>query len=420
MKLESLKLTNFRGFREFEITFDPQFTVLLGGNMAGKTAVLDAAAFVLRHLLGPAHTLLIKDDEVHQVVVSSGGIPQFQPQFPVALEAKLADEGFPGGSNIWDVRREGAAESTRAKHELYTLLSNRLDNKDLSILAHYGAYRNWERKQIADDLRGIGNRYEGYIAAFDIQSAHAMMAGWMRKQTYVELQKGNGYTQPQLAAVEAAVRSCIDRLKRFWFDVESDDLRLELSDGDIRPFYMLSEGYRNMVALVADIGWRASVLNPHHGPNAHQLTEGIVLIDELDLHLHPTWQRSIVADLRRTFPRIQFIVTTHSPQIVASVSRSQIRLLERNQLVAEEAYVQGRSSDEILEDVFGVTARPEAVQAEIDALYRLIEDEDFATARQQLSALEERLGPDDRAMQRARWILDSEELQSNGKPAAAP
>jgi predicted ATP-binding protein involved in virulence len=146
----------------------------------------------------------------------------------------------------------------------------------------------------------------------------------------------------------------------------------------------------------------------------------VVLIDELDLHLHPAWQRSIVADLRRTFPKIQFIVTTHSPQIVASVSRSQIRLLERNRLVAEEAYVQGRSSDEVLEDVFGVTARPEAVQAEIDALYRLIEDEDFATARQQLAVLEERLGPDDRAMQRARWILDSEELQSNGKSAAAP
>jgi predicted ATP-binding protein involved in virulence len=419
MKLEYLKLTNFRGFREFEITFDPQFTVLLGGNMAGKTAVLEAAAFVLRHLLGSAETREIEDDEVHHIVVSSGGIPQLQPQFPVALEAKLADERFQGGSAVWNLYCNARDRGTGVEEAPYTLLNYPL-NEDLPVLAYYGAHRNWNKRQAAQDLRGIGNRYDGYVGAFDVRSAHAMMAGWIRKQTYVELQKGNRYVQPQLAAVEAAVGSCIEGLKRFWFDVESDDLRLELNDGDIRPFYMLSEGYRNTVALVADIGWRASVLNPHHGPSAHQLTEGIVLIDELDLHLHPAWQRSIVADLRRTFPKIQFIVTTHSPQIVASVSRSQIRLLERNRLVAEAAYVQGRSSDEILEDVFGVTARPKAVQAEIDALYRLIEDEDFVAARQQMAALEERLGPDDTAMQRARWILDSEELQSNGKPAAAP
>lgn len=426
MKLESLKLTNFRGFREFEITFDPQFTVLLGGNMAGKTAVLDAATFVLRRLLGTEQARDIEDDEVHQVVVSSGGIPLLQPRFPVMIEAKLAAVDFHRGSIAWHFSREGGESSTSfdqahlSLQEAYYTLLNFPITKDLPVISYYGAHRNWERRQAAEDLRGIGNRYDGYVGAFDIRSAHAMMAGWMRKQTYVELQKGNQYVQPQLAAVEAAVRSCIQGLKRFWFDVESDDLRLELNDGDVRPFSMLSEGYRNMVALVADIGWRASVLNPHHGSNAHQLTEGIVLIDELDLHLHPAWQRSIVADLRRTFPKIQFIVTTHSPQIVASVSRSQIRLLEHNRLVAEEAYVQGRSSDEILEDVFGVTARPAAVQEEIDALYRLIEDEDFVAARRQLAALEERLGPDDSAMQRARWILDSEELQSNGKSAATP
>jgi hypothetical protein len=376
--------------------------------MAGKTAVLEAAALVLRYLLGPAGTRYIEDDEVHQAVGSSGGILQLQPQFPVALEAKLADEGFSRGSDIWHVYREGADQSTRVENAPYTILNYPLD-VDLPILAHYGAQRNWKRRQAAEDLRGIGNRYDGYVGAFDIQSAHAMMAGWMRKQTYVELQKGNGYTQPQLAAVEAAVRSCIEGLTRFWFDVESDDLRLELNNGDVRPFYMLSEGYRNMVALVADIGWRASVLNPHRGPNAHQLTEGIVLIDELDLHLHPAWQRSIVADLRRTFPKIQFIVTTHSPQVVASVNRDQVRLLDRNQLVSGKPYVEGRDSGELLEDVFGVPARPEQVKAELKEVYELIEASKFAEARVRLDQLEERLGPYDAKLVQARWLLDTED-----------
>src|SRR5215813_4812791 len=92
MKLEYLKLTNFRGFREFEITFDPQFTVLLGDNMAGKTAVLDGAAFRLRRLLGPVQARNIEDDDVRQVVVSSGGVPLLQPEFPVLIEAKTLED----------------------------------------------------------------------------------------------------------------------------------------------------------------------------------------------------------------------------------------------------------------------------------------------------------------------------------------
>jgi len=235
----------------------------------------------------------------------------------------------------------------------------------------------------------------------------------MRKQTFVQLQRGSDYVQPQLAAVESAVKACIKGVTRFWFDVQYDELRLERMSGDIQSFAMLSEGYRNMVAMVADIAWRAAVLNPQHGPEAHLRSEGVVLIDELDLHLHPAWQHRVVNDLRRTFPRVQFIVTTHSPQIVASVARTQIRLLDHNRLLADQPHVEGRDSNAILEDVFGVPSRPEDVQTDLDALFRLIENESFAEARKQLAQLVELLGPDDPAIIRGRWMLDSEDPQSD-------
>ena len=241
----------------------------------------------------------------------------------------------------------------------------------------------------------------------------------MRKQTLVELQKGNGYAQPQLAAVVAAVTRCIEDLRRFWFDVQYDELLVERAGGDIQAFSMLSEGYRNMVAMVADIAWRTSVLNPQHSTEASTLTDGVVLIDEIDLHLHPAWQRRVVGDLQRTFPKIQFIVTTHSPQIVASVSREQVRVLDQNRLVDLDLHVEGRDSSEILEDVFGVSARPEKTAAEIKDLYRLIEDEQFDEARKRLTSLEERLGPDDATMVRARWILDTESLQPSPAPTVS-
>lgn len=114
-------------------------------------------------------------------------------------------------------------------------------------------------------------------------------------------------------------------MTRFWFDVQYDELRLERARGDIQSFAMLSEGYRNMVAMVADIAWRAAVLNSRHGPEAHLHTEGVVLIDELDLHLHPAWQRRIVADLRRTFSEAP--VHRHDPLATDSITgRSRMKI----------------------------------------------------------------------------------------------
>lgn len=163
-----------------------------------------------------------------------------------------------------------------------------------------------------------------------------------------------------------------------------------------------------MVAMIADIARRQAVLNPQHGDRAHLHAGGVVLIDGLDLYLHPAWQGRVVADLARTFPRVQFIVTTHAPLVVSSVARSQVRILDRNRLVADVPHVHGRDADAILEDVFNVPARPEAVASEIDGLYRMINDGDPDGARRILADLEQRLGPDDQAIVRARWILDTE------------
>jgi predicted ATP-binding protein involved in virulence len=426
MKLEHLKLENFRGFRSFAISFDPSFTVLLGGNMAGKTAVLDGAAVGLGRILpigsksnGETLHREIEDDVICQIVADIGGVPDLQRQFPVIVEVCVI-MGSSGGEPLkWRVSRDEEAAGWAPLH-LSPFALEMFRAPDLPVIAQYGTQRIWRGKKAAEDLRGVGSRYDGYTDCFDIASTHGLLVGWMRKQTLVQLQRGGSYVQPQLAAVEAAVKSCIDGVTRFWFDVQYDELRLERIGGDIQSFAMLSEGVRNMVAMVADIAWRTAVLNPQHGPEAHLRTEGVVLIDELDLHLHPAWQRRIVGDLRRTFPKIQFIVTTHSPQIVASVSRAQVRLLDNNRLVAEEPHVEGRDSNAILEDVFGVPSRPETVQEEIDALYRLIEDENFAAARERLAALQKRLGPDDAAMVRARWILDTEEAQPIPHPSTPP
>ena len=423
MKLEYLKLTNFRGFRELEISFDPSFTVLLGPNMAGKSAVLDGAAVALGALIPPSASASISgidDSHVRRSVTDIGGVPDLKRQWPAVVEARAA---FFQGSSSWQrVRHETDVMTAASNAPVMPLHGYTLTEvqRDLPVIAQYGVQRAWRGHSDIEDRQNVGSRHDGYDACFDIGSTHSRLAGWMRKQTLVQLQRGGGYVQPQLAAVEAAIKCCIEDVTHFWFDVQYEELRIERPGGDIQSFAMLSEGYRNAVAMVADIAWRTSVLNPHHGAEANLRTEGVVLIDELDLHLHPAWQRRIVGDLRRTFPKIQFIVTTHSPQIVASVLRDQVRILDRNQLVADRPYVEGRDANEILEDVFGVPRRPEDVEAEIKRLYRLIEDEDFTAARTHLAALQERLGPDDAAMVRAKWILDTEAPRPSSEPSPSP
>lgn len=120
-----------------------------------------------------------------------------------------------------------------------------------------------------------------------------------------------------------------DQIHYSW---DQEDILGRTSNGNWVPLKNLSDGYRGIVHLTADLAYRAIQLNPHLGERAILDAEGIVLIDEIDMHLHPKWQRHIIDDLKRTFPKIQFIVTTHSPFIVQSLKANEVINLDGNVL----------------------------------------------------------------------------------------
>jgi predicted ATP-binding protein involved in virulence len=206
MRIDSLHLQSFRGFDALDLGFHPSFSLLLGENGAGKTAVLEALSVALgalfHGLLGTTVRPLTRDDVRHRLYEHAGQL-DLQPQWPVVVSAKGA-----------------------------------LASKPLT---------------------------------------------WTRTL--------------------------------------------------------------NLVAMVADIAWRSSVLNPYLGEAAAVASEGVILIDEIDLHLHPRWQRHVLDDLRRTFPRLQFVATTHSPQIIASAHREEVRMLANNVLVPLQPFVEGRDTN---------------------------------------------------------------------------
>ncbi|MBK6580210.1 MAG: AAA family ATPase [Sandaracinaceae bacterium] len=164
-------------------------------------------------------------------------------------------------------------------------------------------------------------RLDGYHDALDLHADFKDFAAWFKGFEMQRVEEGTRV--PAVEAVRATVISCIPGCTDIrWVPVLNDII--VTIDGTTHLIWRLSDGFRTMLALVGELAWRAAVLNPAFGADVAQHIEGVVLIDELDLHLHPRWQRRVVADLRRAFPRVQLIATTHSPFIVQSMRAEEV------------------------------------------------------------------------------------------------
>lgn len=396
MHLKKLKIQNFRCYEEIEVSFDPQVNVFVGNNGAGKSAILDAVAGAffpfIRKLLSnykirPMTQMFSESD----LRVSEGKTAK-----ELAIETHLTDEvtwkvmysnptaveeplrlsvDFPHISNIWSVAQMEAD-----------------DPAPVPIVAYYGSNRNIEKLA---DVRTMDNRKFGRIDAFR-NALHAAadyddVAEWFFFREVEELQQGRerqelNFRLHDLSQVRRAVTSIIKQSTRVFFrQREKATLMVEWVDakGDKKELTLkqLSDGFRNMLALVMDYARRMAQANPHlDDPLA---VPGILLIDEIDLHLHPQWQQTIIPDLVKLFPNTQLIVTTHSPEVVTTVHQSQVQILEDYQIYPCPSPTFGMSSAEVVRSVLGVKQlRPDnEVSQNIIALFDAIDTERLDDAK---------------------------------------
>jgi predicted ATP-binding protein involved in virulence len=212
----------------------------------------------------------------------------------------------------------------------------------------------------------------GYVDALTANSSYAQVKGWM---SYASLVRANPVecdtsAGQAIAAQYSAIEKAVDELlmgtgfRTPHYNISIGDVALIADRGDsdeaiVVPVSLTSDGIKAAFSLVADIAYRCVRLNPFYGADACKLTQGVVMIDEVDLFLHPSWQQRILPDLRRIFPKIQFIVTTHSPQVVSSVSQRCLRIVaEDGQITPVSIWTEGVESSRILRDVFGTDPYP--------------------------------------------------------------
>jgi len=167
---------------------------------------------------------------------------------------------------------------------------------------------------------------------------------------------------------------------------------------------LLSDGERSVLALILDISKRLAQANPRLD-DPLETGEAVVLIDEIDLHLHPQWQRKVVGNLERTFRSCQFIATTHSPQVIGEVPHEKIQMIKDGKIYSPNRSF-GIDSSRVLEEVMDTSSRNPLVEQEIGLIAKLIAEENTEGAKAAIEKLSNKIGEDDPEITRARTLIE--------------
>lgn len=390
MKIKSVKLKNFRSFDEFGLDLCSGFNLVIGDNARGKTTILDGLSIGIGSLfLGfpdPAKSKSIQKEDVRKEFFETGQRITTESQFP----CEITCTGIVGNeSGSWQRelnKSEGSTTWGNAQwiNQQAGLLHERVQNNDqsmlLPVIAHYGTERLW--KQLSQsETRTLApeSRFSGYVDCLNPASNEKRLFEWFKTAEFTALQ--NDSPLDVLEACRKAVVGCIPDATNVYYDVSFDSIVLRIN-GDTYPFSYLSDGYRNMLALVADLAAKCSTLNPQLGLEATKC-EGVVLIDEIDLHLHPKWQRTVVSDLMKAFPNIQFVATTHSPFVIQSLPPSpEVKLINLDGEYLDD--IPDRSVEDIAEFVQGVEM-PQRSQRHVEMMktaeeyFKMLDDDSSAS-----------------------------------------
>lgn len=390
LRLSKLRLRNFRCFGTMSeaLELDPRLTVLVAKNGSGKTAVLNALRISLgtftRAAMALSQANIKKSDATlppFSVVNSAGA------HYPVAI---VVEGVVDSQAQTWKRELLNAHGRTTSKDAkvitdygvalMEAVREGRVET-DLPIIAFYGTGRLWGDETadvlMSDYKFAEESRFSGYDDALTANSIYVQVKRWMAYAAKVRgnaAERDTAHGQTVVRQYEAVVRA-VDLLLRgsgfdtlhysyTYGDLAVMDHHCAATDGQSGaasveiPVSWTSDGVKAAVSLVADIAYRCIRLNPHRGDDACRLTQGIVLIDEVDMFLHPSWQQHFLSDLCDAFPLIQFVVTTHSPQIVSSVSASSIRIITEDTRIVQVDKTEGVESSRVLERVFGTEAYP--------------------------------------------------------------
>lgn len=330
MKLNSLLLHNFRGVDDLEFPFGGKSTIIFGVNGVGKSSVLRAVDLIYANIIAklfskkrPAELdiddisygksasditaeFLFEDGKQERYTCSihrSSGKNYRVNELKVLVnqfEERYLEKSFDDGNGNW-IEKE--------------------DLKNMPIFVNYGV----NRSVLEVPVRVRNDEQFTKLSAFDkaIESNidFRTLFRWFRNQEDIENQEkvrqSPDYKDRSLSAVKQAMLAMFDGFEDIHIDRKPLAMKVK-KDGKYLKINQLSDGEKCTIALFGDLARRMALANP--GLDNPLYGQGVVLVDELDLHMHTSWQRKVMRTLKDTFPNIQFIITTHSPQILGELN----------------------------------------------------------------------------------------------------
>lgn len=360
MRITKIHLKNFRNIEDSTFLFNSSFTVVIGINGKGKSTLLHAVRIACgAYLLGipEANKRHIWTNEIRRRDFGT----HLSLQTPTLVEAEGSIDDI-ALKNRW--RRlipEGKTKTTSSSDDIgeirdiarkkYDLVTKEGKNVDNPVIAFFGTSRlagggrdtlgNYTGREIFK--AGYNNWLEMKYSAFQYPR-------WLRSYDYRLADKKE--IKGTKEAFFNAIKDAIPYIAALKFDGSELVLKLKLEDFEspYLPLSLQSDGIVTHTSMVAEIAYRCIMLNAHRGINAVKESRGVVMIDEIDLHLHPTWQKQVVNDLKRAFPNIQFVATTHSPFIVQSLKSDELINLDK----ISDVQPMDLSLEEVAGDIMGV------------------------------------------------------------------
>tara|TARA_R110002096_G_scaffold173781_9_gene349031 strand:- start:241769 stop:243103 length:1335 start_codon:yes stop_codon:yes gene_type:complete len=394
LRIKSLQLSNFRCFKEATLNLHPRLTVIVADNGMGKTALLDAIATAMAEyvdfLLDARYSTGILPSDVR-----SSGDDECPAMLILAAECD-------GKQVEWSLSRKSATSRRRrgtkqlaGAREAAAMLRQHADSEEFSLplFTYYQSTRFAQSTFFDQKYAGMRNppdgRFDGFTDYMTPLSSASHFNEWYAdrwkamRDTKVLVHGGDHLKGMigELTSVRDAVSTVLKPTG--WsiidWDKDADCVVVEHVDGRRLPLSWLSSGIRSMVALTADLAHRCVSLNPHLGDEAASRTPGTVLIDEVDLHLHPSWQQRVVELLQSAFGALQLVLTTHSPQVLSTVHAESVRIVKHH---ADESYIntpeyqtRGVESTDVLSQIMGVDPIPQVEEARDLQIFRaMIED----------------------------------------------
>lgn len=405
MKLKSITLQNFKGIEKLTIVLDGKTTVLFGINGVGKSTILRAVDLIYANIIakligtGKKRSAELDYDDISygRSKANINAVFSFEDGTEMKYSRSI-DRATGKKHNIAELKLlvEKFEDSYLVKghDDGNGNWVEEVDNKNMPVFVNYGV----NRIVLDVPVRASKERF-GKLDAFDkaIESTidFRNLFKWFRNQEDIENQAkvrdNSEYEDKSLSAVKQAMLAMLDGFEDIHIDRKPLAMKVR-KDGKYLTINQLSDGEKCTIALFGDLARRMALANPER-ENPLEGT-GVVLIDELDLHMHTSWQRKVLSVLKNTFPNIQFIITTHSPQILGEVDDTfnLFYMFKDGKKIVLKSYksFMGWDTNVILEEVMNTASVNQDIKRMLDKMYLFIEEKKFDKAEELADILDEK------------------------------